>query len=163
MVPVVGKTEINIFYVMGTILKCFSVKSLKTATLMKYNKKITAICQNELQSSVLSYGCENGLIKDFDIKSKSEVRSANLHQGSKVTCITTKGKYLISASADGRIIIYDYMLHVEYREFKTEGTSIRGITSLKLMENDQTLVVGDQNGLTPFDIFTSKQIEMCQG
>lgn len=91
---------------------------------MKYAKKITAICLNDLQASVLSFGCENGLIKDFDIRTKSEVRSANLHQGSKVTCITSKGKYLISASEDGRVIIYDYMLHVEYRELKTEGSGI---------------------------------------
>ena len=73
---------------------------------------------------MLSYGCENGLIKDFDIRTKNEVRSANLHQGSRVVCITTKGKYLISASIDGRIIIYDYMLQVEFRELKTGGSMI---------------------------------------
>jgi hypothetical protein len=64
---------------MGKLLKCFSIKNLKTATLMRYDKPITAICQNELQSNVLSYGCENGLVKDFDMRTRHEVRSANLH------------------------------------------------------------------------------------
>lgn len=146
---------------MGGLLKCFSVKNLKTATLMKYTKKITAICKNEIQGSVLSYGCENGLVKDFDIRSKSQVRSANLHQGSKVTCITHKGKYLISASEDGRVIIYDYMLHVEYRELTLGSIIKKPISSLLLMDNEKLLVIGDQSGLTPIDIQSTKQAEPC--
>lgn len=47
LIPVAGKNEINIFYVMGSFLKCFSVKNLKTATLVRGNVRITAICQNE--------------------------------------------------------------------------------------------------------------------
>ena len=44
LIPVAGKNEINIFYVMGSLLKCFSVKNLKTATLVRSNILITAIC-----------------------------------------------------------------------------------------------------------------------
>ena len=48
IIPVVGQKEINIFYVMGKMLKCFSIKSLKTVTLVRSEKKITAICLNEI-------------------------------------------------------------------------------------------------------------------
>jgi WD40 repeat protein len=131
--------------------------------LVKCDKKITAICQNELQSSILSYGCENGMIKDFDIRTKNDVRSSNRHKGSRVICIVTKGKYLISASADGRIIIYDYVRHIELRELKTEGTSIKGpISAVMLMENMSVLVVGNESGLIPIDIQSTKQLELCQ-
>ena len=44
LIPVAGKNEINIFYVMGSILKCFSVKNLKTATMVRGDRFITAIC-----------------------------------------------------------------------------------------------------------------------
>ena len=73
---------------------------------------------------MLSYGCENGVVKDFDMRTRHEVRSANLHQGSRVVCMASKGKYLISASQDGRIIIYDYMLQAEFRELKTNSSAI---------------------------------------
>lgn len=79
-------------------------------------------------------------------------------------CITTKGKYLISASIDGRIIIYDYMLQVEFRELKTGGNMLKSpITSLLLMENEKYLVVGNSDGLTPIDIVTTKIAEKCLG
>jgi hypothetical protein len=80
-----------------------------------------------------------------------------------VVCIAAKGKYLISASQDGRIIIYDYMLQAEYRELKTQGSSIQGpISGLLLMDNERVLVIGDQKGLTPIDLQTTKQVEACK-
>ena len=109
---------------------------------------------------MLSYGTENGLIKDFDMRTKNEVRSANLHQSSKVVAITSKGKYLISASQDSRVIIYDYMMQQEIRDLKLDKLVVSPISSLMLMENEKILVIRDARGLTPIDIETTKQAEI---
>ena len=37
----------------------------------------------------MAIGTSNGMIKDFDIKSKNVIRRAKLHNGAKVTCIVS--------------------------------------------------------------------------
>jgi hypothetical protein len=49
------------------------------------------------------------MIKDFDIKQKCIIRRAgNIHNGSKITCMISSGKFLVSASENGLVIVYDY-------------------------------------------------------
>lgn len=48
------------------------------------------------------------MIKDFDLKNKCIIRRAKLHEGSPVRSIISQGKFLISASDNGQIIVYDY-------------------------------------------------------
>lgn len=50
----------------------------------------------------------NGVIKDFDVKNKQQIRSAKLHLGSRVNSIVSQGKYLISLSENGLVVVYDY-------------------------------------------------------
>jgi hypothetical protein len=40
--------------------KLKSPEEFQPPTMMKFENKITAICPNQIQSIVLSYGCENG-------------------------------------------------------------------------------------------------------
>lgn len=47
-------------------------------TMMKFENKITAICPNQIQSIVLSYGCENGQIKDLEMRTKNKVINPDL-------------------------------------------------------------------------------------
>lgn len=49
------------------------------------------------------------MIKDFDIKQKCIIRRANLHNGSRITAMASSGKFLVSASEDGLVVLYDYI------------------------------------------------------
>lgn len=49
------------------------------------------------------------MIKDYDISSKCIIRRAgNIHDGKRITSIINGGKFLVSASEDGLVVIYDY-------------------------------------------------------
>lgn len=47
LVPIIRKNDINLFYVCGSKLKCFNIKSLRSVTLLETTSPITAICQNQ--------------------------------------------------------------------------------------------------------------------
>ena len=79
MVPFITKSDVKIVYVCKSILKCFSVKNMRSVTLLKNDRLITAITLNQHQPTVISFGLENGYIKDYDMNSKSVWRSVNLH------------------------------------------------------------------------------------
>eukprot|EP00351_Strombidinopsis_sp_SopsisLIS2011_P005724 CAMPEP_0116874090 /NCGR_PEP_ID=MMETSP0463-20121206/5485_1 /TAXON_ID=181622 /ORGANISM="Strombidinopsis sp, Strain SopsisLIS2011" /LENGTH=143 /DNA_ID=CAMNT_0004517253 /DNA_START=1885 /DNA_END=2316 /DNA_ORIENTATION=+ len=109
VLPKTNKNDINVIYTTSTVVNCLSMKHSIAVPLIRNDKKITAITHVEQNPTIISFGLENGVIKDYDVKSKHIVRRANMHEGTKVTAMTSKGKYLISADANGVIIFYDYM------------------------------------------------------
>ena len=109
LVPIIRNNNVNIIYVCQSKLKCFNVKTMRAITLLENGENtITAICQNQQRQNVLSLGLSNGQIKDFDLQKRSVIRSPNLHQGERVVAIMSRNKHLVSASQDGRTIVYDY-------------------------------------------------------
>jgi len=104
-----NKNDINVIYTTSTIVNCLSIKHAIAIPLIRNDKKITAITQVEQNPTIISFGLENGVIKDYDVKSKHIVRRANMHEGASVTSMVSKGKYLISADAKSTVIFYDYM------------------------------------------------------
>ena len=56
---------------------------------------------------MISLGLADGKIKDFDLGQKKIIRQAKLHTGSKVVALASRGRHLVSASQDGKTIVYD--------------------------------------------------------
>lgn len=110
----------NIVYVCQNKLKCFNVKNMKPLTLFENGEdvSITAICHNQQITNGISLGLSDGKIKDFDLREKKVIRQAKLHPGSKVVAIASRGRLLVSASQDGRAIIYDCQSQQEVREIE---------------------------------------------
>lgn len=61
--------------------------------------------------SVITIGTINGMIKDYDMKTKCFIRGSNLHNSKKVIKIVSQASYLMSLSVDGLLIVYDYAKH----------------------------------------------------
>ena len=82
-------------------------------------------------------------------------RSANAHRGSKVTAITSRGKFLISADETGKIIVFDSSKQQEICSPDCSKIGITNPRSLHLMENDNTIVIGTDTGFYSVNISDS--------
>jgi len=159
-VPIISQNDVNIVYVTGSVLKCLSFKHGKSVILLRNDRLITALTQvMQSESPLISFGQENGVIKDFDINSKHVVRRATLHH-SKVVSLTSYDKYLISASEDGKIIVYDYMSQQEQSDLVLSKVGLSNPHALLLMKNKKHLVIGDRKGITPVDIEARHLVEI---
>lgn len=59
---------------------------------------------------MISFGDEKGVIRDYDIKNWLIARTQRLlHRKKKIVSLTSKGKYLVSGSSDGYIVVCDYV------------------------------------------------------
>ena len=74
-------------YVAVNVIRFLSLKQQKAIQVFKNDNEITAICK--INTSVIAIGTANGMIKDFDIRSKCVIRRAKLHSGGKVTSIVS--------------------------------------------------------------------------
>ena len=155
--------DVNIVYVHRNQLKIFIVKTQRSMTLYPNQEgiAITAICHNQQRNTVISFGMANGRIHDLDLTKKRVVRTSNLHRGQKVTAITSRGRHLVSSSADGRTIVFDQAKMEVERELELAVIGINVPTDLLLMEDENTLVVADSKGLNPIDISESSACEDC--
>lgn len=152
MISLTTHSDVKIVYVCQKMLKCFSIKHMRSTILHTSESRITSITLNQQQPGVVSFGLANGFINDFDTNSKDMYRSANLHQGSKVTAITSRGKYLISASEDGRVIVFDSSKQQEVCSPDCSKIGISNPRCLFLMENEDTIVMGTDAGLYSVNI-----------
>ena len=147
-----SRDEIKLVYASGSDLKFFSIKNLRSHTLVQNKCQITAVTKNQLyenQSNVVSFGLENGTIKDYDLNQKRITRTdTNMHE-KKVVALISRDKYLISMSKEGYVVVYDCSRQERFREFETE---LKSPSSLFLMGNKNTIVVGDSEGLETIDI-----------
>ena len=75
--------------------------------------------------------------------------------------ITSRGKYLISAGIDGTIIVYDYGKQEEERSFNVTEMGVTLPTTLLLMENENTIVIGDSKGLHSVNLRDTVMAEKC--
>jgi len=142
-----------IVYVLGSVLRCLSLKQGAAKTILSCDRLITAITKVAGKSTIVSFGQENGLIQEFDVKKGEVFRSENVHNGSRITSIISKGKYLISGSEDGLIVVYDHQSEMVFRELKTAKMNLKNPRFFTLLENDKHLLINDQDGLTVLDIW----------
>mmetsp|Transcript_27793 Transcript_27793/g.26848 ORF Transcript_27793/g.26848 Transcript_27793/m.26848 type:complete len:202 (-) Transcript_27793:28-633(-) len=99
------------------------------------------------------------MIKDFDTKSKCIIRRAgNIHNGSRVTAMSSRGKYLVSAAEDGYVIVYDYANQQEYKELNCSMIGLKCPTSLLFLTGEKYLVIGEASGMTIVDVDTSQVV-----
>ena len=89
---------------------------------------------------MIAFGTSNGMIKDYDIKHKCTIRQAKLHKGSRVSALISQGKYLISASVDGLIVVFDYSSQQLFRELK-DPRSLASPSSMLLTKGERFLIV----------------------
>ena len=70
-----------------------------------------------------------------------------------MVALISRDKYLISMSKEGYVVVYDCSRLERFREFETE---LKDPSSLFLMGNKNTIVVGDSDGLETIDIRESQ-------
>lgn len=123
------------------------------------NSEISAITKISQNKSIVSFGSINGQIKDFDVKSKNIIRRANIHDGSKITSMHSGGKFLVSASENGKIVVYDYINQQEFREIELARVpELVKATSLLFLKGEKHLVIGVDKGLAVLDIESTKLV-----
>lgn len=119
-----GKTQqqdVTMLYVAQKVLRYLSIKQQKAIFLYRDEQEITAIAKVN-SDSIVVIGTANGMIKDFDVKSKCIIRNAKIHNGARIAAIISQGNYLISCSPDnGLVVIYDYKNQQLYKELNTRG------------------------------------------
>jgi hypothetical protein len=65
--------------------------------------------------------------------------------------LISQGKYLISSSIDGLIVVYDYNQQQLFRELK-DPRSLASPSSMLLTKGEKFLIVCEQYGITVVDI-----------
>ena len=75
--------------------------------------------------------------------------------------LASRGRYLVSASQDGKTVVYDYGRMEVDREIELSQANIGAPIDLLIMEDEKTLIISDRSGLHPIDIETASKREAC--
>ena len=149
------KLDVIIVYVAGMVIKCLSLQKGVTTDLHVDKSSITALTEVEQARATIIFGKENGKVVAISLHDKVKALNEQFLP-SKITFMSSKGKYVISACS-GFIQIYDWERQKELLKFKTNDIGIQTPKFTELLENEKHLVIGDEQGITVLDIISKTQ------
>jgi len=81
--------------------------------------QILCLTKLEYNPEIISMGTANGVVKDFDIASRSVVRRVPAHE-SPVVQLSSKENLLLSGAKNGHLVLFDYSSGKEVSELELQ-------------------------------------------
>ena len=73
--------------------------------------------------------------------------------------MNSKGRYLVSASEDGYIVVWDCVNPSVFKNFEATALGISSINQLLVLENEKNFVIGNDTGINIIDIVKGEEVK----